>query len=43
MADIDHQETLDFWDRLSVSLYRAGISVFSLSLIGVSVVRARVL
>ncbi len=36
MADIDHQETLDFWDQLSVSLYRAGISLFSLSLIGFS-------
>lgn len=36
MADIDHQETLDFWDKLSVSLYRSGISLFSLSLIGFS-------
>lgn len=36
MADIDYQETLDFWDKLSVSLYRAGISLFSISLIGFS-------
>ncbi|MEX3070672.1 DUF2301 domain-containing membrane protein [Vibrio alginolyticus] len=36
MADIDHQETLDFWDKLGVSLYRAGISLFSIALIGFS-------
>ncbi len=36
MADIDYQETLDFWDKLSVSLYRSGISLFSFTLIGLS-------
>ncbi len=36
MADIDHQETLDFWDKLGVCLYRAGITLFSLALIGFS-------
>ncbi len=38
MADIDHQETLDFLDKLSVCLYRAGISLFSLALISFAVV-----
>lgn len=36
MADIDHQETLDFLDKASVCLYRSGISLFSVSLVGFS-------
>ncbi|MCF7481002.1 DUF2301 domain-containing membrane protein [Vibrio sp. J1-1] len=36
MADIDHQETLDFLDKVSVCLYRAGISLFAVSLVGFS-------
>lgn len=37
MADTDHKETLDILDKLSVGLYRTGISLFALSLIGFSV------
>ena len=36
MADTDYKETLDILDKLSVCLYRAGISLFALSLIGFS-------
>ncbi|MDV6250410.1 DUF2301 domain-containing membrane protein [Vibrio sp. EA2] len=36
MADTEHEEKLDFLDKLSVCLYRLGISVFSLSLLGLS-------
>ncbi|MGP8307954.1 DUF2301 domain-containing membrane protein [Vibrio sp. YIC-376] len=37
MADTDYEETLDILDKLSVCLYRTGISLFALSLIGFSV------
>lgn len=36
MADVDHQETLDFLDKASVCLYRTGISLFAVSLVGFS-------
>ncbi|MDG2670191.1 DUF2301 domain-containing membrane protein [Vibrio parahaemolyticus] len=36
MANTEHQETLDFLDKLSVCLYRAGISVFAIALIGLA-------
>ncbi|MGR5238098.1 DUF2301 domain-containing membrane protein [Vibrio alfacsensis] len=38
MADTEHQEVLDSLDKLSVCLYRLGISLFALALIGFSVV-----
>ncbi|PFG57956.1 putative integral membrane protein [Vibrio sp. ES.051] len=36
MANTEHQEPLDFLDILSVCLYRLGISVFAIGLIGVA-------
>ncbi|WP_114764278.1 DUF2301 domain-containing membrane protein [Vibrio rhodolitus] len=36
MANPEYQETLDTLDKLSVCLYRTGISVFSLALIGLA-------
>lgn len=38
MADTDYKETLDCLDKLSVCLYRTGISVFALSLMGFSLI-----
>ncbi|MGR5245493.1 DUF2301 domain-containing membrane protein [Vibrio sp. PNB23_22_6] len=38
MANIEHQETLDSLDKLSVCLYRLGISLFALTLMALSMV-----
>lgn len=38
MANIEHQETLDSLDKLSVCLYRLGISLFALTLIALAMV-----
>lgn len=41
MANTEHQETLDFLDKLSVCLYRAGISVFAIALLGLAALESQ--
>ncbi len=41
MANTEHQETLDFLDKLSVCLYRAGISVFAIALVGLAALESQ--
>lgn len=41
MANTEHKETLDFLDKLSVCLYRAGISVFAIALLGLAALESQ--